>query len=68
MLAIIFLLTDDLFLRPLEFQSDNLLLQLFSIYNLFRFDYFVKNRHVFADSFNRITNKKPETVVLGFYF
>ena len=54
MLAIIFLLTDDLFFKAIGIPIGQILLYSCLVFTIYSgLDYFVKNRHVFADSFTK---------------
>ena len=54
MLAIIFLLTDDLFFKAIGIPIGQILLYSCLVFTIYSgLDYFVKNRHVFEDSFTK---------------
>lgn len=54
MLAILFLLTDDLFFKAIGVPIGQILLYSCLVFTIYSgVDYFVKNRHVFADSFTK---------------
>ena len=54
MLEIIFLLTDDLFFKPIGVPIGQILLYSCLVFTIYSgLDYIVKNRHVFADSFTK---------------